>query len=167
MPNFWRLALLLHQFSKFNNFLMACWVLGNRLSNFVSLDLKLHNRYCHNAQEFWNPFQCIHSMGALVRNVTVTPLAQNQLFVMNIVVNANVRKTLSDVNARDVLQHFMVLDKMVVQVSFVVIKIQTWFSQLISQPLKSKVGLDRTGHVNKKVHISSLQVTTVKNKNKT
>lgn len=64
-------------------------------------------------------------MGALVRNVTVTPLAQNQLFVMNIVVNANVRKTLSDVNARDVLQHFMVLDKMVVQVSFVVIKIQT------------------------------------------
>ena len=64
-------------------------------------------------------------MGALVRNVTVTPLAQNQLFVMNIVVNANVRKMLSDVNAKDVLQHFMVLDKMVVQVSFVVIKIQT------------------------------------------
>ena len=58
-------------------------------------------------------------MGALVRNVTVTPLAQNQLFVMNIVVNANVRKTLSDVNARDVLQHFMVLDKMVAHVSFV------------------------------------------------
>ena len=64
-------------------------------------------------------------MGALVRNVTVTPLAQNQLFVMNIVVNANVRKTLSDVNVFDVLQHFMVLDKMVAHVSFVMIKIQT------------------------------------------
>ena len=55
----------------------------------------------------------------MVRNVTVTPLAQNQLFVMNIVVNANVRKMLSDVNAKDVLQHFMVLDKMVAHVSFV------------------------------------------------
>ena len=64
-------------------------------------------------------------MGALVRNVTVTLLAQNQLFVMNIVVNANVRKTLSDVDATNVLQHFMVLDKMVVHVSFVMIKIQT------------------------------------------
>ena len=58
-------------------------------------------------------------MGALVRNVTVTPLAQNQLFVMNIVVNANVRKTLLDVDATNVLQHFMVLDKMVAHVSFV------------------------------------------------
>ena len=64
-------------------------------------------------------------MGALVRNVTVTPLAQNQLFVMNIVVNANVRKMLSDVDATNVLQHFMVLDKMVAHVSFVMIKIQT------------------------------------------
>jgi hypothetical protein len=51
-------------------------------------------------------------MAALVKNVTVTPLAQNQLFVMNIVVNANVRKTLLDVDATNVLQHFMVLDKM-------------------------------------------------------
>ena len=58
-------------------------------------------------------------MGALVRNVTVTPLAQNQLFVMNTVVNANVRKTLSDVDATNVLQHFMVLDKMDAHVSFV------------------------------------------------
>ena len=58
-------------------------------------------------------------MGASVRNVTVTQLAQNQLFVMNIVVNANVRKTLLDVDATNVLQHFMVLDKMVVHVSFV------------------------------------------------
>ena len=64
-------------------------------------------------------------MGALVRNVTVTPLAQNQLFVMNIVVNANVRKMWSDVDATNVLQHSMVLDKMVVHVSFVMIKIQT------------------------------------------
>ena len=37
-----------HQFSKFNNFLWACWFLGKNISNFVSLDLKLHNRYCHN-----------------------------------------------------------------------------------------------------------------------
>jgi hypothetical protein len=48
----------------------------------------------------------------------VTPLAQNQLFVMNIVVNANVRKTLSDVDVTNVLQHFMVLDRMVAHVSF-------------------------------------------------
>ena len=58
-------------------------------------------------------------MAALVKNVTVTPLAQNQLFVMNIVVNANVRKTLLDVDATNVLQHFMVLDKMGAHVSFV------------------------------------------------
>ena len=63
-------------------------------------------------------------MGGLVRNVTVTPLAQNQLFVMNIVVNANVRKTLSDVDVTNVLQHFMVLDKMVAHVSFVMIKVE-------------------------------------------
>ena len=138
MPNFWHLPInpiLNSQFSKFNNFLLACWFLGNHLSNFVSLDLKLYNRYCHNVKALWNPFQCIHSMGALVRNVTVTPLAQNQLFVMNIVVNANVRKTLSDDDATNVLQHFMVLDKMVAHVSFVMIKIQTWFSHLILEPL--------------------------------
>ena len=64
-------------------------------------------------------------MGALVRNVTVTPLAQNQLFVMNIVVNANVRKMLLDVDATNVLQHFMVLDKMVAHVSFFLINV--WF----------------------------------------
>ncbi len=64
-------------------------------------------------------------MVALVRNVTVTPLAQNQLSVMNTVVNANVRKMLSDVDATNVLQHFMVLDKMDAHVSFVTINV--WF----------------------------------------
>ena len=32
------------QFSKFNDFLWVCWFLCKNLSNFVSLDLKLHNR---------------------------------------------------------------------------------------------------------------------------
>ena len=64
-------------------------------------------------------------MVALVRNVTVTPLAQNQLSVMNTVVNANVRKMLLDVDATNVLQHFMVLDKMDAHVSFVMINV--WF----------------------------------------
>ena len=41
----------LHQFPKFNNFLWVCWFLGKNLSNFVSLDLKLHNCYCHNLQK--------------------------------------------------------------------------------------------------------------------
>ena len=37
----------LNQFSKFNNFLWVCWFLSKNLSNFVSPDLKIHNRYCH------------------------------------------------------------------------------------------------------------------------
>ena len=35
------------QFSKFNNFLWACWFLCKNLSNFVPLPWKLHNPYCH------------------------------------------------------------------------------------------------------------------------
>ena len=35
----------LHQFSKFYNFLSACWFLGKNLSNFVSLAWKLDNPY--------------------------------------------------------------------------------------------------------------------------
>ena len=34
--------------SEFNNFLLVCRFLGKNLSNFISPDLKLHNRYCHN-----------------------------------------------------------------------------------------------------------------------
>ena len=35
------------QFSKFKNFLWACWFLCKIRSNFVSLPWKLHNPYCH------------------------------------------------------------------------------------------------------------------------
>ena len=35
------------QFSKFYNFLWACWFLCKNLSNFVPLPWKLHNPYCH------------------------------------------------------------------------------------------------------------------------
>jgi hypothetical protein len=35
------------QFSKFNNFIWVCWFSAKKLSNFVSLPWKLHNRYCH------------------------------------------------------------------------------------------------------------------------
>jgi hypothetical protein len=38
------------QFSKFNNFLRACWFLCKNLSNSVYPVWKLHNRYCHNNQ---------------------------------------------------------------------------------------------------------------------
>ena len=34
--------------TEFNNFLLVCRFLGKNLSNFISPDLKLHNRYCHN-----------------------------------------------------------------------------------------------------------------------
>ena len=37
------------QFSKFNNFLWACWFLCKNLSNFVPLSWKLHNPCCHSA----------------------------------------------------------------------------------------------------------------------
>ena len=48
-PYFWQLPITpLHQFSKFNNFLLVCWFLGKSLSNFVSSDLTLYNWYCHN-----------------------------------------------------------------------------------------------------------------------
>ena len=56
--NFWITLLLkwcpifdsspLHQFSKFNNFHWVCWFVGKTISIFLSPDLKLHNRYCHN-----------------------------------------------------------------------------------------------------------------------
>ena len=32
---------------KSNNFIWVCWFLGKNVSNFVSLDLKLHNQYCN------------------------------------------------------------------------------------------------------------------------
>ena len=35
---------LLHQFSKYNNFLLVYWFLGKNLSNFVCLSWKLNNR---------------------------------------------------------------------------------------------------------------------------
>ena len=38
---------LLHQFSKFNNFLWVCWFLGKNLSNFVPPAWKLNNPYYH------------------------------------------------------------------------------------------------------------------------
>ena len=38
---------LLHQFSKFNNFLWVCWFLGKNLSNFVSLSWKINNWHYH------------------------------------------------------------------------------------------------------------------------
>ena len=38
------------QFSKFNNFLWACWSLCKNLSNFVPLPWKIHNPYCHNVR---------------------------------------------------------------------------------------------------------------------
>ena len=37
----------LHQFTKFSNLLQVCWFLGKNISNFVPLNLKLHNRYWH------------------------------------------------------------------------------------------------------------------------
>ena len=37
----------LTQFSKFNNFLWVCWILGKNLSNFVYPAWKLDNPYCH------------------------------------------------------------------------------------------------------------------------
>ena len=44
-PNFDSSPLL--QFSKFNNFVWACWFLAKNLPYFISLHWKLHNRYCH------------------------------------------------------------------------------------------------------------------------
>ena len=41
----------LTQFSKFNNFLWACWFLGKNLSNVVPPVWKLHNPYCHTTGE--------------------------------------------------------------------------------------------------------------------
>ena len=38
---------LLHQFSKFNNFLWVCWFLDKNLSNFVTPNWKLDNLYYH------------------------------------------------------------------------------------------------------------------------
>ena len=38
---------ILYKFSKFNNILWGCRFCSKNLSNFVSLDLKLHNWYCH------------------------------------------------------------------------------------------------------------------------
>ena len=40
----------LHQFSKFNNFLWACWFLGKILFNFLLPAWKLHNLYYHNSR---------------------------------------------------------------------------------------------------------------------
>ena len=37
----------LHQFSKFNNFLWVCWILGKNISNFVPPAWKLDNPYYH------------------------------------------------------------------------------------------------------------------------
>ena len=56
-------------------------------------------------------------MVELTRNVTVIPQDQNQAIVTNTRVSAHVRKMLMDVNAVDVHQHSMVLDKMAVLVS--------------------------------------------------
>ena len=39
------------QFSKFIDFIDSRWFLAKKLSNFVSLPRKLHNRYCHNDDE--------------------------------------------------------------------------------------------------------------------
>ena len=41
---------LFTQFSKFNNFLWACWFFCKNLSNFVPPGWKLYNPYCHNTQ---------------------------------------------------------------------------------------------------------------------
>ena len=38
---------LLHQFAKFNDFIWLQLIFSQKPSNFVSLLLKLHNRYCH------------------------------------------------------------------------------------------------------------------------
>ena len=38
----------LHQFSKFDNFLLVCWFLGRNLSNFVPSAWKLDDPYYHN-----------------------------------------------------------------------------------------------------------------------
>ena len=45
MLNFWRLDPIF--FTKYNNFIGACWFLTNNLSDFVSLPWKLNNPYCH------------------------------------------------------------------------------------------------------------------------
>ena len=42
---------LIHQFSKFNNFLWVCWFLGKNLSNFVPPAGKLNNPYYHNPKQ--------------------------------------------------------------------------------------------------------------------
>ena len=43
--------------SKFNNFLWVCWFYGKNLYDFVSPDLKLHNRYCrNNGHKIWQNF---------------------------------------------------------------------------------------------------------------
>ena len=41
---------LLHQFSKFNNFLCTCWFVGKSFSNFVPPAWKLDNPYYHKPQ---------------------------------------------------------------------------------------------------------------------
>ena len=37
---------------KFNSFLWECWFVAKDIYNFVSVSWKLHNRYCHNVQNF-------------------------------------------------------------------------------------------------------------------
>ena len=57
------------QFSKFNNFLWVCWFLGNNLLNFVSPDLKLHNRYCHTFAFFCQIV--VHGIGTYKHFLTI------------------------------------------------------------------------------------------------
>ena len=58
----------LHQFSKFNNFLWVCWLLGKILSNFVAPAWKLNNPYYHSANKDEGVFFILYYLTDLFKN---------------------------------------------------------------------------------------------------
>ena len=63
--------------SKFNNFLLVCWLFCKNLSNFVSPAWKLHNPYCRNTNVKWNQF---NSEGAFVHFLTAFSRDNSSIF---------------------------------------------------------------------------------------
>ena len=85
----------LHQFAKFNNFLLVCWFLDKNLSNFVSPAWKFDNPHYHNDEVafflfiyFFSFFQILATL--FVPSVVAEPEAEPQNYTSGFVAYTNI-----------------------------------------------------------------------------